>query len=224
MEKVFNFLTFTDSNIFYILFGIVILTNSSAIIGTFIFLRNKSLLSDLISHSIFPGICLSFMVCGEKKILYFIIGAFFTSYISLFLVYIIPKKSKIKEDASIAIVLSLFFGIGIFLLTIIQKFDNSNKTGLNNFLFGNAASIIIEDLIIFSLISVLVIFTITVFFNQLLLISFDNNFSISIGLPIKFIEFIITFIIILSIISGIQVIGIILMSSILITPSVAARF
>ena len=223
MKLLTEFFFLNNPNLIYILTGIMLLNGSAAIVGCFIFLKKQSLISDALSHSILPGICLAFIISGTKNSIFLTLGAFTTGWISLFLINIIHKKSKIKEDAAIAIILSIFFGTGVVLLTIIQQSGNPNQVGLHSFLFGKAASLLKKDIIIFIFISIAIVFSIIIFFNELFIITFDRNFAISIGMPIKHLEFLITLLVIFSVISGIQTVGIVLMSSIMITPPATAR-
>jgi len=121
MESLFEFLSFSDANVRYVTFGSVLLTATTAIVGVFTFLKKKALVGDAVAHSVLPGICLAFILSGTKNPIYLFIGAFITGWISLLLIDFITAKSKIKEDSAIALILSVFFGIGILLLTVIQK-------------------------------------------------------------------------------------------------------
>ena len=193
-------------------------------IGTFAYLRKRALIGDAIAHSLLPGICLGFIAAGEKNMFYLFFGAFLTGWFSTFLVDFIVNKSKVKQDAAIGIVLSTFFAFGIVLLTYIQNGNYSDQGGLNQFLFGQAAAINKDELILFEVILGIIVLSIFMFYRAFILVSFNADYAKSIGLPVKFIEFLITSLTVLSVAAGIQALGVVLMSALIVTPAAAARF
>lgn len=224
MELIREFFSFDDPNIRFVTFGSIILTATAATVGTFTFLRKKALVGDAVAHAVLPGICLAFLVSGTKNPVYLIIGAFITGWIALVLIDYISGKSRIKEDTAIGLVLAVFFGIGIFILTIIQKGGNAAQTGLDSFLFGKAASLVGEDLISFSIVAFLLLLALIIFFKDFTLLSFDEDFAKVIGFPVRRLELLLTTLTVLAVVIGIQAVGVVLMAAMLITPAAAARF
>lgn len=223
MKKLIAF--FADPMIIYVLLGITLLTSSTAMLGSFTLFKKRALVGDAIAHSLLPGVCLAFILSGTKNSIYLVIGAFSTGWLALLLADFIIAKTKIKEDTAIALILSVFFGLGILLLTAIQNSGKAEQAGLiNNFLFGKVASIVEGDLITFSVISVLLIVAVVLFFKELMLVAFDRNFAMTIGLPVKWLDFLLTSLTVLSVVIGIQLMGVVLMAAMLITPPVAAHF
>ena len=119
METFKEFFSFSDPSIVSVVVGAILLTASSAVVGTFTFLKKKALVGDAVAHSVLPGICLAFILSGTKNPIWMIIGAFVTGWLSLVIIDHITTKSKIKEDTAIALILSVFFGIGILNFSII---------------------------------------------------------------------------------------------------------
>ncbi|MTI21067.1 zinc ABC transporter permease [Fulvivirga sp. RKSG066] len=224
MNSFLEFFSFADPNIRYVVFGSILLTGSSAIVGSFTFLKKKALVGDAVAHAVLPGVCLSFILYGEKNPIILILGAFLTGWVSLLLIDYISAKSKIKEDTAIGLILSVFFGIGIFMLTIIQKSGNAAQSGLDQFLFGKAASLVGTDLIAFTIIALILICTVSLLFKEFTIAAFDKEFAATLGLPIKAIELILTTLTVLAVVVGIQAVGVVLMAAMLITPAAAARF
>jgi manganese/zinc/iron transport system permease protein len=224
MNTLIDFFSFSDPNIRFVAFGSVLLTASSAIVGSFTFLNKKSLIGDAIAHAVLPGICLGFIVSQTKDPIILIIGAFITGWLSLVAVEFITAKTRIKEDTAIGLVLSVFFGIGIVMLTVIQKSGSAAQSGLDHFLFGKAASLVGSDLMAFGTVAVLLLITVYLLFKEFTLLAFDKDFARSIGLPVKRIELVLTSMIVLAVVIGIQAVGVVLMAAILITPAAAARF
>jgi manganese/zinc/iron transport system permease protein len=224
VNRLIEFFSFQDPNVRYVVIGCVLLTASSAIVGCFTFLRKRALVGDAVAHSVLPGVCLSFILAGTKNPFILLIGAFLSGWLSLVLIDMITSKTKIKEDTAIGLILSVFFGIGILLLTSIQHGGNASQSGLDSFLFGKAASLMADDLLIFGTIGVLVIFSVLMLFKEFFLISFDENFARSIGVPVRTIELILSTLTVLSVVVGIQAVGVVLMAAMLITPAAAARY
>lgn len=224
MDSLIEFFSFADPNIRFVVIGSVLLTASSAIVGAFTFLNKKALVGDAIAHAVLPGICLGFMLAGTKNPLFLIAGAFVTGWISIYLVNFIVSKTRIKEDTAIGLILSVFFGIGIVLLTIIQKSGNASQSGLDHFLFGKAAALVGSDLYTFAAVAIILLITVFLLFKEFALLAFDKDYAHSIGLPVKLIELVLTSLIVLAIVIGIQAVGVVLMAAILITPAAAARF
>jgi manganese/zinc/iron transport system permease protein len=224
MNSLFEFFSFTDPNIRFVAFGSVLLTASSAIVGSFTFLNKKSLIGDAIAHAVLPGICLGFMVSQTKNPLILILGAFITGWLSLIAVEFITSRTRIKEDTAIGLILSVFFGIGVVMLTIIQKSGNAAQSGLDHFLFGKAAALVGSDLMAFGAVALILLVVVYFLFKEFALLAFDKDYAASIGLPVKRIELVLTSLIVLAVVIGIQAVGVVLMAAILITPAAAARF
>ncbi|MEQ9425841.1 MAG: iron chelate uptake ABC transporter family permease subunit [Cyclobacteriaceae bacterium] len=224
MKDFIDFFSFSDPNVRYVVLGSVLLAVSSAIVGSFTFLKKKSLVGDAVAHSVLPGVCLAFMLTGTKNPFILIVGAFCTGWISLVIMDQIVAKSKLKQDTAIGLVLSVFFGIGILLLTVIQSSGNAAQSGLDSFLFGKAAALVGEDLIAFGSVSIILLAVVYLLFKEFTLISFDENFAVAIGFPVRRLELVLTTLTVLAVVVGIQAVGVVLMAAMLITPAAAARF
>lgn len=224
MNSLIEFLSFQDPNVRFVTIGTVILGATSALVGTFSFLRKRALVGDAIAHAILPGVCLSFMVSGSKNPIGLIIGAFISGWLSLLIINGIKNSTKLKNDAAIGIVLSVFFGFGILLLTSIQHSGNANQAGLDKFLFGKAASLTQNDIVIFSAVGLVLVAIVGLFYKEFKLVSFNPEYAKSIGLPVKTLEFLLSTLTVLSVATGIQTVGVVLMAALLITPASGARF
>lgn len=224
MHSLLEFFSFADPNIRYVAIGSVLLTASSAIVGSFTFLNKRSLVGDAIAHAVLPGICLGFILSGTKNPVFLIGGAFVTGWISLVLVDFITARTRIKEDTAIGLILSVFFGFGIVLLTVIQKSGNAAQSGLDHFLFGKAAALVGDDLYTFAAVAIVLLIAVFLLFKEFALLAFDKDYARAIGLPVRKIELVLTSLIVLAVVIGIQAVGVVLMAAILITPAAAARF
>lgn len=219
-----DFFLLRDPNVRNVVIASLILGASSAVVGTFSFLRKRALAGDAVAHSILPGICIAFMLFGKKDPLILMAGAIVTGWLSLYVIDVIIKKSRIKSDSAIGIVLSVFFGVGILLLTSIQHSGNAAQSGLDKFIFGKAAAMNEADVLTFSVAAIVVLFVVKLLYKEFILISFNPEYAKSIGLPVGMLEGVLSFLTIISVATGIQAVGVVLMAALLIAPAAAARF
>jgi len=215
---------FLDPNTQWILFGSMLLGLCSGVIGSFAYLRKQSLMGDALSHAALPGVCIAFMLTGSKSIILFLIGASIAGIIATFGIGYITRNTRIKQDSALAIVLTVFFGLGIVLLTEIQHSGLGNQSGLDKFLFGQAAALVLLDVFIMGIASILLISICFLLFKEFKITSFDPEFAKGMGYPVAFLEQLIMLLIVIAVVIGIQAVGVILMSALLITPAVSARY
>ncbi|AGA79762.1 iron chelate uptake ABC transporter family permease subunit [Echinicola vietnamensis] len=224
MEEFIYFFSFQDPNVLMVVTGIVLLSISAAMVGTFTFLDKKALVGDAISHAVLPGVCLAFMFSGSKNPFWIVSGAFVTGALSTYTITWVSNYTKLKEDTVIASILSIFFGVGIVMMTQLQQTGNASLSGLDHFIFGNAISIVGQDLWVYGFLALAIIMVILVFYKEFQLMVFNRSFAESVGLPVKRLEFLFNSLMVLAVVTGIQAIGVVLMAALLITPAAAAKF
>ena len=224
MKDFFYFFSLQDANIRYVALGCMLLGAVSASVGSFAFLRKQALVGDAVAHALLPGICVAFLLVGKKMFAGLLLGAFLSGLLALTCIQYLVRHSKLKQDASIALVLSVFFGCGIFILTSIQQSGNAAQSGLNSFLFGKAAALLSTDMWLFFGLAAIVIVAVWLFFKEFTLLCFDTLYARSLGLPVGVINGLLTVITLLCIVLGIQAVGVVLVAALLITPAAAAHF
>ncbi|MGO3109520.1 MAG: metal ABC transporter permease [Sphingobacterium sp.] len=224
MDNFINFFSFNDPNIKFVVLGSILLSVSAAIVGSFIVLKKKSLVGDAVSHSVLPGICAAFLFAGTKNISLMLVGAFISGWLSLVTIDYITAKSKIKKDAAIGLVLSVFFALGIVMMTYIQQSGNAAQSGMDSFIFGKAATLVGSDLTTFSIIAVVLILATLAFFKEFTIIAFDEHYAQVLGLPVRKLDMLLTSLTVLAVVTGITAVGVVLMAAMLITPAAAARY
>lgn len=200
------------------LFGII-----SGTIGCFAVLRRQSLLGDGISHAAHPGIIIAFMLTGNKNTEVLLLGALITGLLSVFIINNIIKHTRVKFDSALALVLSVFFGLGMTLLTYSQKIPNANQAGLTRFIYGQASTLLLRDIVIIAVSGSVMLCTVILFWKEFKLLSFDSEFAESLGLKTDRIKALLSILTVITIIIGLQTVGAVLMSAMLISPAVAAR-
>lgn len=206
-----------------VLLGTALLGLASGIAGTFAVLRKESLIGDGLSHAALPGVVIAFLLTGIKDIEVLILGAALSSITAAWLITITVENSKIKFDGALATILSAFFGLGMVLLTYVQSLNNAGQAGLSKFIFGQAATILARDVYITSVAALIIIVLTALFWKELKLISFDVEYAKTLQIPVTFTLILYRSLLIMTIIIGIQSVGAILISSLLIAPAVGAR-
>ena len=206
-----------------VLLGTALLGLASGIAGTFAVLRKESLIGDGLSHAALPGVVIAFLLTGIKDIEVLIAGAALSSIAAAWLITITVENSKIKFDGALATILSAFFGLGMVLLTYVQSLNNAGQAGLSKFIFGQAATILARDVYITSAAALIIIVLTALFWKELKLISFDVEYAKTLQIPVTFTLILYRALLIMTIIIGIQSVGAILISSLLIAPAVGAR-
>ncbi|MBT2290789.1 metal ABC transporter permease [Paenibacillus albidus] len=211
-------------NAWWVLLSMLILGVASGMIGCLAYWKRQSLMSDALSHAALPGVVIAFAITGVKALPILILGAALSALIGAFLVQWVVSSSRIKEDTAMGIVLSVFFGLGIMLLTIVNRTGGGNVSGLDGFIFGQAASMVRSDVYTMGILGLLVIAVVYVAFKEWKLYLFDPQFAKGIGLPSGLMNSLYTGVLVLVIVIGIQAVGVILMSALLIIPAVSARY
>jgi manganese/zinc/iron transport system permease protein len=206
-----------------VLLGATMLGALGGMLGSFALLRRQSLLGDALAHAALPGVCLAFLLTGSKSPLPLFVGALAAGLAGSLLILATVRWSRIKEDSAIGIVLSVFFGIGIVLLTYIQKLPTGNQSGLDKYLFGQAATLVKEDLQVMAVLGTVVVAAVALFYKELKVLSFDPGFGASLGLPMKRLEILLTLLLVVVVVVGLQTVGVVLIVATLITPAAAAR-
>ena len=218
-----SILTHLDYTLMIVAIGAALLGAVSGSLGTYAVLRRQSLLGDAISHAALPGIAIAFLLTGSKTPLILVLGAAVAGWLGTLLILSIVRLARIKYDSALGIVLSTFFGFGLVLHTLIQRTGNANQAGLDTFLFGQAATILESDVWTIGILGGIAIIIMLVFWKELKLLVFDEGFAASLGFPIRVLDILLTSLLVVAIVLGLQAVGAVLMSAMLVAPAVAAR-
>ena len=234
ITEYFNLL-FTDYTLRTISLGTAVLGAICGMLGSFAVLRKQSLLGDAISHAALPGIAIAFLITGAKDTYILLLGRYAVTFNILLLGALVSgligafwirgmiSKTHLKSDTALGLVLSLFFGFGMLLLTYIQKQPNANQAGLDKYLFGQAATLVVSDVLLMVFVTATALVVVLLFWKEFKLLLFDSDYANTLGFNTKFIDILITFFIVLAIVIGLQTVGVVLMSAMLLAPAAAAR-
>jgi len=213
----------SDYTIQNVLAGAVLLGISSGALGVFAVLRGQSLLGDVLSHATLPGVALGFMVTGSRDLGAITAGALVSGSLAALFVLMLVRNTRLKNDAALGSTLSIFFALGVILLTYVQQSGTSSQAGLDSFLFGQAAAILRSDLWLLGGLTTVLLSLVLLLWKEFKLITFDPLYARSLGLPVATLEALLTVAIAMAIVIGLQLVGVVLMSAMLVAPAVAAR-
>ncbi len=194
----------------------------SGAVGCFAVLRRESLLGDALSHAALPGVAIGFLLAG-RQLGALLVGAGIASWLGLRLAAAIMRTTRIKQDAALGIVLASFFAAGIALLTTIQSLPDASQAGLDSFIFGQAAAIIESDIALLGSVGMAVIVVLALLWKEFKLLTFDVDFATAGGLRASLLDALLSALIVVTIVLGLQLAGVILMVGMLIAPAIAAR-
>lgn len=214
---------FSDYTARTILLGAASLGVVSGVVGSYAVLRKQSLVGDVMSHAALPGIVLAFIIVGVKEQLPILIGAALSAILAVFLINLVTENSRVKTDSAMGMALSVFFGLGLVLLTYAQRMPDANQAGLDKFLFGQAEALVEKDVLVIGLTGFFALLIVGLFWKEFKLLCFDPDFGGTMGFSIKSLDMLVTAVIVSAIVIGLQTVGVVLMSSMLIAPAVAAR-
>ena len=214
---------FFDYTLRTVALGAVILGIVSGMLGSFAVLRKQSLLGDAISHAALPGIVLAFLLTRQREPAVLMLGALTAGWLATLFMLAITRTTHIKNDTALGLVLSVFFGLGLMLLTFTQRLPDATQAGLDKFLFGQAATLLQRDVVTMAVIGVIAIGLLVLFWKEFKLITFDPEYAASLGFPVRVLDVLLTTLLVIAIVIGLQTVGVVLMSAMIVAPAAAAR-
>lgn len=195
----------------------------SGALGSLALLRRQSLIGDVVSHATLPGVVLAFLLLQSRQMGTLMAGAALAGLSATLFIHLLDSRTRIRRDSAMGIALALFFGTGVFLLSMAQQLETAPKAGLNKFIFGQAAAIVAEDVHVLFWTGIPVTLILILLWKEFKLVAFDPEFGVNLGLPVKRLELLLTGLLVITIVMGLQAVGVILMSALVIAPAAAAR-
>jgi len=222
-------LLLSDYNTRLVVLGTLTLGAAAGLIGSFMLLRKRALLGDALSHATLPGIVLAFLFSVAaggtgKGLSVLLLGGSITAVLGVLAVLLIRRYTRIKEDAALGVVLSVFFGLGVALLGIAQRTGQGNSAGLESFIYGKAASMVALDATLIGAVALTVTLICILLFKELKLLCFDTAYAGGQGWPTLRLDLILMAMVVTITVTGLQAVGLILVIALLIIPAAAARF
>jgi manganese/zinc/iron transport system permease protein len=208
-----------------VLLGTALLGAAAGLIGTFAVLRGRALTGDAIAHAALPGLCVAFLAVGEKNLPAMLVGALVSGVLGVAIIAALRDKTRIKEDAAIGIVLSVFFGAGVVLSRLIQnRSATGSKAGLESYILGKTAGMIAQDVYLIGAVAILSLAIVLLLYKELRLVAFDFEFAKLGGWPTYWLDLLLMVLIAITVVIGLPAVGVVMITALLILPAAAARF
>lgn len=209
--------------------GAMTLGIAAGVGGTFLFLRKRALVSDAISHATLPGVGLAFIVMvrlgGDgRNLIGLLAGATVSAAVGLLCVQWLSGRTRLSEDAAIGAVLSVFFGLGVVILTVIQSMNSGQQAGLEGFLLGSTAGMLRVDALVIAIAAAITLALVLVLRRPLTLAAFDPDFAMATGQDLNRTDLAMMGLVLAVTVVGLKIVGLILIVALLIIPPVTARF
>ncbi len=206
-----------------VVLGSALLGAVSGALGCFAVLRRQGLLGDTLAHAALPGIALAYLLTGQRALPVLLAGAALSGWLGTAALIYLSRATRIKEDSALGIVLSVSFAVGVVLLTFINRQPQARAVGLERFLLGQAAALTADQVELMALLSAGVLIVLVLGYKEFALLAFDAPFAASLGWNTTALSLLLTTLIVITVVVGLQAVGVVLMASLLIAPAVAAR-
>jgi len=223
MTELFRLLSLQDASTRVVMLSTASLAIAAALVGSLAILRRRALVGDAVAHASLPGICLAWFVAGDRSLAIMLLGAFVLGLASMGMMALVHRLTKAREDATMAIAISGFFGLGIVLSRMIQNQPGGNRAGLDGFLFGKAASAVTSDAWLVFAVACVVVAIILALRKEFGLLCFDRDFAASIGRPVQRLDALLLVLVALVTVAGLPSVGVVLVVALLVIPPAAAR-
>ncbi len=228
-EDLWRLLTLQDSNTRTVLLGAGLLGLTAGVVGTLAMLRRRALVGDAISHAALPGICVAYLIAGERQFWVLLVGALVMGTVAAWSVSFVRSATRIKEDAALAVAIGAFFGLGIVLSRVIQSgggrggAGGGNRAGLDGFIFGKAASMVRSDVVVIAGVCAVVLAVVAGLGKEFRLAIFDREFAHAQGWPVRRLDLLLMFLLCVTTVAGLPAVGIVMVVALLVIPPAAAR-
>jgi manganese/zinc/iron transport system permease protein len=222
-DSFLRFWSLQDASVRTALAGVALLGGAFGLLGPFIVLRRLSLIGDCLGHAVLPGVCVGFLITRQKDPFWLFAGAVGASLLAVWIVGLVTRHSRLKTDVALGLVLSGFFSAGAVLLSAIQNIPSGSQSGLQHVLFGQAAAILEEDLWLIAGVTLLLAVAVALTWKELSLTTFDEPFAATLGLPVSGIHYGLMVLVSLAVAIGLQAVGVVLLSALLVIPASTAR-
>lgn len=208
-----------------VLAGTAVLGACSGMVGSFAVLRRRALMGDALAHAALPGVCVAFLIIGDRNLPAMLFGAFVTGVLGVAIVTGLRWGTRIKEDAAMGIVLSVFYGAGIALTRYIHNETvEGSRAGLDSYILGKTSSMLLTDVYFITLVAAFSLAVIVLLYKEFKVVAFDPEFAYAQGWPSFWLDLALMLMIAVTVVIGLPAVGVVLMAALLIIPAAAARF
>lgn len=223
LDALYRTLSLADSTTRVVLLGTGMLGLCAGVVGTLGVLRRRALVGDAVAHAALPGVCIAFLIVGERNVPALLIGALAIGLLAAWSIALVRRVSRIKEDAAVALVIGSFFGLGIVLSQRISERGNA-AAGIDSFIFGKAATMIQSDALVISAATLICLLVVGLLHKELRTLCFDRAFGESLGWRMGPLDALVMALVAITTVAGLPAVGAVMIVGLLIIPSAAARF
>ncbi len=217
--QVLRFLSLQDPFLRDAVLGTMLLGLNCGLLGSLLVARRMAMLADTLSHAVLPGIAAGFLWTMTKNPVALVTGAVCTGVLSSLIVSWIAHTTRLKPDAALSVVLTVFFAAGI---AVIKMLPEGNKAGLDRFLYGQTAGISAGDVAMLAATAAVTLITLLIGYRGFLVLAFDETFGRSIGSPVRVLHYVQMFLTTLAIVVSMEAVGVILVAGLLVIPASTA--
>lgn len=196
------------------LIEVVLMGAVTGAVGAYIVLRGLAFIGDALSHAIFPGIVIAFLL-GRS----IFIGALLFGVLTSTAIAVVATNRRVKEDSAIGVMFAGTFALGVVLISSSRNFTRD----LASFLFGNVLGVTTNDIWLSAVVGGIVLLLIVLLYKELLITSFDRVAAQAMGIPVFWLDLLLLVLISLTIVVSLRAVGNILVVAMLVTPAAAAR-
>jgi manganese/zinc/iron transport system permease protein len=208
-----------------VLIGVSTLGASCGLVGGFAVLRRRALTGDALAHAALPGLCLAFLVVGARFLPALLAGALLSGLLGILIISGLRNGTRVREDAAIGLVLSVFFGAGIVLSHWIQKHTTTgSQAGLDSYILGKTAGMLAVDVYLIAAMALGCLLLIVLLYKEFQLIAFDPDFARVQGWPVLRLDLLLMLLLAVTVVIGLPAVGVVMIAALLILPGATARF
>jgi len=193
---------------------VVLMGAVTGAIGTYVVLRGLSFIGDALSHAIFPGVVIAFLL-GRSVF----VGALAFGLLTSASIVVLTTTRRVKEDSAIGVLFAGSFALGVVLISTTRNYSRD----LAAFLFGNILGVTPTDIALSAGVAGLVLLLVVLLYKELLLVAFDRDAAQAMGVPVFWMNLLLLAMISLTIVVSLSAVGNILVVAMLITPAATAR-
>lgn len=212
-----------------VVLGTVLLGIAAGLVGSFLLLRKRSLMADALSHATLPGIAVAFGIAvslggSGKSLPLLLLGATVSGVAGIATMLLIRHTTRLRDDVAMGFVLSVFFGVGVASLRMVQDLPGASAAGLESFIYGKTAAMVESDFLLIAIVAALASLVSLLFLKEFLLLCFDDAYAAAQGWPTLVLDVLLLALVTAVTVIGLQAVGLILVIAFLIIPPTAARF
>ena len=186
------------------------------VVSVFVVLRRLAFVADVLTHTIFPGVVIGFLVAGTGGIVW---GALAFAVLSAVLLAVLAARARVTEDAPMAGVLTGFFAVGVVLVSR----RSSYTADLTAFLFGRILTVDTGQIVVTAVLGGLVLLVLALLGKELLLRAFDPGGAAAAGYRVVLLDLVLNLAVALVVVAAVRAVGTVLVIALLVVPGAAAR-